>query len=63
MEPSTELKEALAALMKLGGEDMMAIVSWLRQSGRAELRARGATDEQIGPMRLDIDRFGDAPLG
>lgn len=63
MNPSKELMEALAALRTLNGEDFMAIAAWLRQEGRAVLRDRGATDEQIGPARMDIDRFGDAPLG
>jgi len=58
-----ELVEALAKLKPLSGEDIMAVASWLRGEGRVALRDRGATDEQIGPMRLDIDRLGDAPLG
>lgn len=63
MNPSKELMEALAALRSLNGADFMAIAAWFRQEGRAVLRERGATDEQIGPARMDIDRFGDAPLG
>lgn len=63
MSPTPELLQALMALRKLTGEDLMAIAAWLRQQGRTELRARGATDENIGPARMDIDRFGDAPLG
>ena len=63
MEMSKELGEALDAMKKLDGADFMAIASWLRQEGRAMLRARGATDDKIGSCRLDIDRFDDAPLG
>lgn len=58
-----ELEEALDKLRVLEGEDFMAIASWMRQEGRAALRERGASDDNIGPCRLDIDKFGDAPLG
>lgn len=58
-----ELAAALKALEALSGEDIMAIASWLRGEGRKALRERGATDELIGPMRCDIDRWDDAPLG
>lgn len=60
---SNELKEALKALQKLEGTDFMALASWLRGEGRQHLRERGASDNEIGPARLDIDCFGDAPLG
>lgn len=62
MEASKELIEALTALKNLDGADFMAVASWLRQEGRSSLRARGATDDKIGPCRLDIDKFDDAPL-
>jgi len=60
---TTELAAALAAIKKLPGEDIMALAAWLRGQGRASLRERGANDSDIGPMRLDIDKLGDAPLG
>lgn len=60
---SKELAEALEKLRALGGEDIMAIANWLRGQGRKALRERGATDKEIGPMRMDIDQMGDAPLG
>lgn len=60
---SKELAEALEKLRALGGEDIMAIACWLRGKGRKALRERGATDKEIGAMRLDIDQMGDAPLG
>ncbi|MBI5173322.1 MAG: hypothetical protein HY986_10565 [Candidatus Melainabacteria bacterium] len=58
-----ELADALSKLKELSGADIMAVASWLRGEGRKALRERGATDEQIGPARMDIDRFDDAPLG
>ena len=63
MNPSEQLVEALQAMNKLKSEEFKAVVAWLRGNGRAALRAQGATDKQIGPLRLDIDRMGDAPLG
>ncbi len=41
----------------------MALATWLRGQRGADLRGQGAKDKEIGPMRLDIDRLGDAPLG
>lgn len=63
MEAKKELNEALDKLRVLDGEDLMAIAYWLRGEGRAALRERGANDKNIGPMRMDIDNLGDAPLG
>lgn len=63
MEITKELAEALDKLRVLDGEDIMAVAAWLRGNGRAALRERGATDANIGGMRLDIDQLGDAPLG
>jgi hypothetical protein len=63
MAINKKLAEALDKLRALEGEDFMAVASWLRQEGRAALRERGASDDNIGPYRLDIDNFGDAPLG
>jgi hypothetical protein len=63
MEVSSEMVAALAALQKLGGEDFSAIQSWMKGEGRKALRDRGASDTQIGGMRLGTDLLGDAPLG
>mgnify|MGYP003375129843 CR=1 FL=1 len=63
MTISVELQQALESLSKLDGSDFLAIASWMKQEGREALRARGANDNQIGPCRMDIDRFNDAPLG
>jgi hypothetical protein len=61
MAINKELAEALDKLRAIKGEDFMAVASWMRQEGRAALRERGASDDNIGPCRLDIDKFGDAP--
>jgi hypothetical protein len=63
MEPSDQLVAALSALRPLDGEDFMALASWAKGEGRKALRDRGATDAQIGAMRMDVDRMDDAPLG
>ena len=57
------LSTALVAVSRLGAEDFAAMQSWLTGRGRAALRARGATDSNIGSMRLDVDLMDDAPLG
>lgn len=63
MEPSDQLVAALTAIKDLGGEDFMALASWVKGEGRKALRARGATDAQIGAARMDVDLMDDAPFG
>jgi hypothetical protein len=57
------LSTAAAAVKKVDGDDLAALQAWFAGKGRAALRARGATDEMIGAMRLGTDLLDDAPLG
>jgi hypothetical protein len=57
------LSTAAGAVKNVDGDDLAALQAWFAGKGRAALRARGATDEMIGAMRLDTDLFDDAPLG
>lgn len=40
---------------KLDQDDWSALQAWLCGKGRAALKARGATDEMIGPPRKGVD--------
>ena len=57
------LSTVAAAVKKVDGDDLAAIQAWFMGKGRAALRARGATDEMTGAMRLDMDFMDDSPLG
>ena len=60
---TAELKAALAAIQNLDGADFTALKAWISGEGREALRARGLTDADIGPARMDTDKWGDAPMG
>jgi hypothetical protein len=57
------LKATLAGIRDLDSADFAALTSWLQGNGRAQLRDRGATDQDIGGARPGIDKAGDAPVG
>lgn len=63
MAASSELSKALDAIRGLKGDDFLAIKSWMQGEGRAKLRDRGATDEQIGAARIGTDLYGDSQYG
>jgi hypothetical protein len=62
-KPSSNLVEAAEAIQKLDANDFTAIKNWMKGEGRSALRERGLTDKEIGGLRLDTDKFGDAPFG
>ena len=53
--PIADYEQAEAAILNLGSADRQAVLLWLQGNGRAALYARGATDDQIGPLRPDVD--------
>ncbi len=62
-KPSPALLAAVSEIRTLDAADFTALKSWLKGDGRQALRDRGVTDRDIGALRLDTDRWGDAPLG
>lgn len=62
-KPSKSLVAAAEAIKKLDAADYSAFKAWFEGKGRQALRDRGLTNSQIGGMRLDTDKLGDAPLG
>jgi hypothetical protein len=57
-----ELKTALESIKAVGGEDLVALAKWFRGEGRVPLKARGADDDLIGPLRIEIDRDGEGEM-
>ena len=58
--PIQDYEQAEAQILNLGSDDRQAMLWWLRGNGRSALYARGATDDQIGPLRSGVDS-GAAP--
>jgi hypothetical protein len=53
--PTQDYEYAEAQILNLNNGDRQAVLLWLQGSGRSALYARGATDDQIGPLRPGVD--------
>ncbi len=58
--PLQDYERAEAQILNLTSDDRQAVLWWLQGNGRSALYSRGATDDQIGPLRSGVDP-GAAP--